>query len=168
MHERDIFDKIFRRYYRQLYVFAYRIVGNEEESCDLVHDSFEELWSSFHETDENAVKAFLYTCLRRKCIDCLRHRQAQQRYVRLTTAVTSQWGGYLDVSISELEAREKQIGDCIELLRPPTKEIFTLCYVERKKYAEAAEILGISVSTVKKHIVRALKFFRERREYVEQ
>ena len=168
MHKRDVFDRIFRLYYRQLYVFAYRIVGNEEESCDLVHDCFEEFWSNFHETDEDAVKAFLYTCLRRKCIDHLRHKQAQQRYLRLTAAITSQWGGYLDVSVSELEAREKQIGECIDMLQPPTKEIFILCYVEHKKYAEAAEKLGISVSTIKKHIVRALRFFRERRENMEQ
>ena len=168
MHKKDVFDRVFRQNYCHLYVFAYRIVGNEEESCDLVHDCFEELWNNFHETDENVIKAFLYTCLRRKCIDTLRHRQAQQRYIRLTAAVTNQWGGYYDVSISELEARERQISECINMLQPPTKEIFVLCYVEHKKYAEAAEILGLSVSTIKKHIVRALRFFRERRENAEQ
>lgn len=163
MLKRDIFDKIFRHYYRQLYVFAYRIVGNEEESCDLVHDCFEDLWSHFHETNEKAIKAFLYTCLRRKCIDALRHRQAQQRYLRLAAVVTNMWEDS-NVNITELEKRERLVTECIGQLQSPTKEIFVLCYVEHKKYAEAADMLGISVSTIKKHIVRALRLFRERRE----
>ena len=168
MHKREIFDNVFRSYYQPLYIFAYRIVGNEEECRDLVHDCFEELWSNFKETNDKSIKTFLYKCLRRKCIDRLRRKQAQQRYIRLTSAITSQWVGEDDANISKLEEREKQLSESIELLQPPTKEIFRLCYVEHKKYAEAAEILGISVSTIKKHVVRALRFFRERREKTQQ
>jgi len=166
MQEKERFDRIFRQYYRQLYVFANRIVVDEEESCDLVHDCFEELWIHLNETEEHSVRQFLYTCLKRKCIDRLRHRKAGQRYIMLTTAITSKWD--TDENLENLERRERQIEECIRALKSPTREIFTLCYVERKKYAETADILGISVSTVKKHIVRALKYFRERRENAER
>ncbi|MBO5205045.1 MAG: RNA polymerase sigma-70 factor [Prevotella sp.] len=162
MQNKETFDRIFRQYYRQLYVFANRIVADDEESCDLVHDCFEELWIHINDTDEQSARQFLYTCLRRKCIDHLRHKEAGQRYIMLTATVTSKWDTEAD--IEQMEQREQQIKECIEALKPPTREIFTLCYVEHKKYAEAAELLGVSVSTIKKHIVRALKYFRERRK----
>jgi len=41
------------------------------------------------------------------------------------------------------------------------------CYVERKKYKEVGQDRGISVSTVKKHIVRALRIMRESRHIAE-
>lgn len=162
MQKEESFDNIFRQYYRQLYIFANRIVADDAESCDLVHDCFEELWIHFNDMKECSVRQFLYTCLRRKCIDHLRHKQAGQRYITLTKVITSAWD--TDESIETLERREQQIRESIEQLKSPTREIFTLCYVEHKKYAEAADMLGISISTVKKHIVRALKYFRDRRE----
>lgn len=165
MQKKETFDRIFRQYYRQLYIFANRIVADDDDSCDLVHDCFEELWIHLNDTDERAVSQFLYTCLKRKCIDYLRHKKASQRYIILTRAITSLWD--TTENIDNLEKREQKIKECIESLKSPTKEIFQLCYVEHKKYAEAAEILEVSVSTIKKHIVRALKYFRERREEIE-
>lgn len=49
------------------------------------------------------------------------------------------------------------------MLPETTRTIFSLCFVEHMKYAEAAEQLHVSLSTIKKHIVRALKLIRESR-----
>ena len=45
-------------------------------------------------------------------------------------------------------------------LTPPTDQILEMCYLRRMKYSEAAEALGISPNTVKKHISKALKILR--------
>ena len=65
--------------------------------------------------------------------------------------------------ILEMEEREAIIKKTIEMLPDTTRTIFILCFVEHKKYAEAAEVLHVSLSTIKKHIVRALKLIRESR-----
>ena len=42
-----------------------------------------------------------------------------------------------------------------------TRRVLDLCYFQGKKYAEAAEVLGISANTVHKHISKAMAFLRE-------
>lgn len=46
-------------------------------------------------------------------------------------------------------------------LTPPTDQILDMCYLQHMKYAEVAEALHTSTSTVKKHITKALKTLRE-------
>ena len=46
-------------------------------------------------------------------------------------------------------------------LPEPTCTVLRLCYYEHKTYREAAEQLGISPDTVKKHISKALRTLRE-------
>lgn len=52
--------------------------------------------------------------------------------------------------------------DTLEELTPRTQQIVRLCYVERKKYREVAMELGISESAVKKHIMQALSYMRQK------
>jgi RNA polymerase sigma-70 factor (ECF subfamily) len=42
-------------------------------------------------------------------------------------------------------------------LSPQSREVFRLCRQEYKTYDEAAEILGISRSAVKKHMIKSMK-----------
>ena len=49
----------------------------------------------------------------------------------------------------------------MEKLTPHTRHILEECYIQRKKYQEVAEELNISVSAVRKHIVKALQVIRE-------
>lgn len=49
----------------------------------------------------------------------------------------------------------------IGTLTPQTRHILEACYFQDKRYADVAEELDISTSTVKKHIVQALKVLRK-------
>lgn len=66
--------------------------------------------------------------------------------------------------IREMKEREEKIKQVLDSLQPVTLAIFTRCFVQHMKYAEAAADLQVSVATVKKHIVRALKQIRDLRE----
>lgn len=50
----------------------------------------------------------------------------------------------------------------MECLTPRTREILEAHYLQGKTYSEVAIELGISDSAVKKHVMHALKFFREK------
>jgi RNA polymerase sigma-70 factor (ECF subfamily) len=50
----------------------------------------------------------------------------------------------------------------IEQLPPQCKMVFTLSRVEQLTYAEIAEQMNISAKTVENHMVRALRFLREK------
>ncbi len=162
MNSQEEFNDIFKRYYTPLFIFAKRFVVDDDDCHDLVNDVFENVWLHFGELHFEAIKSYLYTNLRNKCIDFLRHKQAAQRYCDFTLIISDRYDSI--ERIIEMENRESQIKDVLNRLPDTTKYIFTLCFVEHMKYAEAAAQLNISISTVKKHIVRALKLIRQMRE----
>lgn len=54
-----------------------------------------------------------------------------------------------------------RVEDVAEGLGEPARSIVRLCYYEHLTRRQAAERLGISYDTVKKHIAKALKLLRE-------
>ena len=50
-------------------------------------------------------------------------------------------------------------------LKEPTCTILRLCYFDHFTYQQAADSLGISPNTVKKHISKALAILRERMKH---
>lgn len=66
------------------------------------------------------------------------------------------------MEILEHEEQVVQILDLMKCLTPRTREILEAHYLQGKTYSEVAIELGISDSAVKKHVMQALKFFREK------
>ena len=84
----------------------------------------------------------------------------EDKYIRLFSIITEHL--VTQEQIEEAYRRETVIEQVLQSLPPPTQEIFIQCYVERRKYQEVADNLGVSTSTIKKHIIRALKIIRGR------
>lgn len=162
MEEKKEFDELFRQYYQELYFFAMQFLHNEEDSRDVVSDAFEDVWVNFASLQRKTVRYYLYKDVRNKCIDLLRRISTRQQYAALYKKVTSIY--VRDNDMVEAEEREQKVKQVLDSLKSPTREIFTACYVEQKKYAEVAETMGISTETVKKHVMRALKFIKEKRQ----
>lgn len=157
--EKSEFDSVFREFYSQLYFFARQYVDDDEACRDIVSGAFERLWQNFSKVERVSVKSFLYIAVRNLCVDHARHVSRHREYARYVAAMSR----YATDASSLLEREELQrrVNRKIGELKPPTRDIFVACYVERKKYKEVAEQMGISVSTVKKHIVKALKAMRQ-------
>lgn len=159
MKDKCEFDDIFRLHYKSLFFFARQMVHDEEECSDIVLTAFEDFWDRFSDIHPSAVKMFLYKNVRNKCIDYLRHQQRHLQYIDFCLNMTKDYAE--DKDIVEMEQRQKQIDATINQLQPPTRDIFLACYVELKKYKDVAAERGISVATVRKHIVKALRIIRE-------
>ncbi len=159
MEDKREFDQLFLQYYEELYFFAMQILHDEEDSRDVVSDAFEEVWIHFASIEYKAARYYLYKNVRNKCIDLLRKKKTRQQYAALYHKVTSI---YTD-NLLEVKEREEYILYVLNSLPSPTKEIFVGCYLDRYKYAEVAQRMGISIDTVKKHIVKALKMIKEQR-----
>ena len=50
----------------------------------------------------------------------------------------------------------------IENMPKQTAVVFKKCFIERKKYQEAGDELGISINTVRWHITKAISILREK------
>lgn len=155
----DIFNYLFTQHYPELLRFAERLVHDREEGCDIVSAAFEELWCNIDNLNCDYLRAYLYNVVRNKSINYLRRVGARQRYIEMCIILTDSYT--TRDSLAEEDERKHRIRQMLSLLKPPTLEIFRLCYLEQKQYKETADILGISIATVKKHMVRALKIIRE-------
>ncbi len=152
----DVFDRIYKDYYLRLFYFAFNMLRDTDICKDILEDAFLTLWNHLDDVGEGAVKSYLFSSVRNKVIDTLRHDERHRNY---TQEYIHQASVYYTDYTEELK-KDRLVEEMIAQLRPPTDLILKMCYLERMKYQEVAHALGISQDTVKKHISKALKILR--------
>ena len=150
------FEIIYNTYYSRLYYYTFQFITDEENSKDIVNDVFEKIWIQRHELKLETLSSYLYTLVRNRCLDYLRHKKVEQQYADLYDLISQK-----EFDDSELyEYRMSRIEKIIEKLGEPTKGIFIQCYFQNKKYAEVAQEYHISSSGIKKHVMKVLRLIR--------
>lgn len=150
------FEEIYTGHYTRLYYYALHIVNDESVAKDILNDVFAALWKNIATIRSEQINAYLLTSVRNRSVDHLRHQIMQDQY-------SAEYLHTAEVFYDEYsDEKDRIVEEMLAQLSPPTDEILEMCYLKRMKYAEVAEKLDISTSTVKKHIVKALKILRER------
>lgn len=148
------FSDLYLTYYSKLVRFAKEFVQQEEDAENITQDVFADLWEKrdFITHIEN-MNAYLFRLVRNRCVDYLRHKVFEQRYVES-----------LQLSCEEdaIEDHDTEIliRAAINSLPKRCRDIFLLSRVEGLKYREISEHLGISVNTVECQMGIALKKLR--------
>ena len=155
------FERLFRDNYGKAYYLALRILHDDEASKDVVADAFELVWRRLQDSDVDKLSSYLLTTVKNVCLDYIRKQNIRKRYVQASVQAV----GKQSFNPEEVDLHEEKIQTIIrslDELTPRTQQIVTMCYVQRKKYREVAEELGISESAVKKHIMQALSYMRQK------
>lgn len=161
MHKDKVshFEEIFHQTSGQLYGFINGMVRNHNLVQDFMQQCYLKLWERFDETDlEKEVLPLLYTYARNLVIDHLRKQTREQLvgdYAVLENEATAQ--NSVQDYITEKE-HEKGLHDAINKMPARRKEVFSLIKIQGMSYQEVSLQLGISVSTVEKHMHEAYKF----------
>jgi RNA polymerase sigma-70 factor (ECF subfamily) len=163
---RERFDGIYIAYFRPLCRFAATYVLSPQSAENIVQNVFVFLWEN-HNTLQihTSISSYLYTLVKNKCIDHLRHQKTAQEY-RSEQALKLSALEQLDTGLISGEDIEKTVQQAIDKLPSRCREIFILNRVEGKKYREIAEILDISVNTVENQMGIALKKLRKDLEHL--
>lgn len=155
------FEQLFRNNYGKAYYLALRILHDDEASKDVVADAFELVWRRLQDSDVDKLSSYLLTAVKNVCLDYIRKQNIRNRYIQASVQAV----GKLSFNPEEVDLHEEKIQTImrsLDELTPRTQQIVTMCYVQRKKYREVAEELGISESAVKKHIMQALSYMRQK------
>lgn len=156
MAKRD-FDNFYRTTYAAFFYYALHLLNDEEQSRDVVGEAMTELWTHADQWALADWKRNLYRFIHSRCIDLIRRRITHQRYADFLQNVT-------DLEISDPTAHDDRVERLMALMdQLPEKTRFVMeqCFVERHRYQEVADQMGISATGVKKHVVKGLKFLRE-------
>lgn len=154
--KRKEFDSIFRTEYPRMLRLAVSILDDEELGHDIVSDVFLSLWDCYGTVDACRMRSYLLVSVKNRCISHLRKEariaEYNEDYLRICDELYS--------DEDDMEKIDSLVETMMEYLGEPTRSILTDCYIKRMKYAEVAQKRGISMSTVKKHIMKALKTLR--------
>ena len=156
----DAYELLYHYYYKILMLYVLQFIKQEDVAKDIVQDLFISVWEQNLNFDSiQALKTFLYNSARNRSLNHLKHMQVEEKYVRLMK-------GKADESVDmylEIEKQEiyRQIFTVIDELPTRCKEIFEM-HLMGKKNSEIAELLHLSIGTVKTQKKRALKQLRKK------
>ncbi|MEA4809299.1 RNA polymerase sigma-70 factor [Macellibacteroides fermentans] len=166
---KENFDSIYINNFSRLFLFAKEYVLFDEEAENIVQDIFLMLWEKREALRVDvSLTAYLFTLVKNKCIDFLRHQMVEQMY---SENVKNEYNEELNVKLFALESFdhnfsseediETLLKNAIDKLPERCRLIFIKSRIEGKKYKEIAEELNLSVNTVEGQISIALKKLRE-------
>lgn len=148
------YNKLFVRYYNRLCCYVYRVLENKEDTEDVVQELFLTSWSNRKKivTGEN-VSGYLYTMARNQALNYIR---TQTNY-KTTLENREEQLPYYEENTLEAEEFRMTLYDCINRLPDRCKEALLLHRVKGMKQKEMADMLSISVKTIKNQIWASLQ-----------
>ena len=157
MTDKSKLEKLFRQHYRQMYRLATMLLHDDAESKDVVHDIFAHLLRESQDLREETAEHYLLTSVRNRCLNVIRSRQIQERVEHLYLLD-------LDTTITPTERLEEELEALykgIDQLEPPVcRDIIMQHFRDGITFKEIANRLGVSETTVYKHLRRALNQLR--------
>lgn len=158
--EVEAFEKIYHLYSPRIYGKLLKLLKSVPQTEEILQDVFLKIWEHRASIDpEKSFRAFLFKIAENKVYDffrkAARHKEFEKEIITLATA------NYR--VIEDLKADDEKttlLENAINVLPPQRQQVFRLCKLEGKSYKEVSDLLGISVSTISDHIVKATKSIR--------
>ena len=139
-----VFDDAVRTHYVRLSRFAFRLVKSWEAAEDAVQEA---LWKSWRRRESITAQdplPYLYQAVRKECLMILRK---QRPSVDPETVVLHAPGPSADAQAQDLEAA---VNHAIDALPERCRAVFTMSREQGLTYREIAQLLDISVKTVRR------------------
>lgn len=160
--DRTAFLEIYNRFQGLLYIYACKIIKDEEDAEDIVQEVFLYLWDKRSTIIlKSSISSYLYSAVRFKFFNLLDRKKIRTDY-KISFQQFLDQGEY----VTDNYIREKEFSQLIEkeiaALPDKMREIFELSRKHHLSRKEIATQLNLSEKTVKNQINNALKILRGR------
>jgi RNA polymerase sigma-70 factor (ECF subfamily) len=151
------FEALYLRYIKKLSHFCIRLLRNEFKAEDIAHDVFLQVLETHHSINpEKSFSGYLYTIAKNLILYDSRKSDIHRRFVQHTIMNESDTTNQTEDQVIDNDY-EQLLNEMIDGLSPQQKEVLRLSRIEGLTYKEIAELLHISLPTVKLHASLALK-----------
>nr|WP_299073172.1 RNA polymerase sigma-70 factor [uncultured Allomuricauda sp.] len=157
------YEYLFDHYYDWLCNYIFKLSGNRNLSKDIVQDVMVRIWEKRNQINiKSSIKSYLFKSCHNQFLMHVRREKKQPDLldkIRWDTIYNSYFEKQED-DVYPKTARLK-LDELLDKLPPKCKEIFIMHKLERRKYREIAEDMGISIKTVENQMSKALRIIRE-------
>jgi RNA polymerase sigma-70 factor (ECF subfamily) len=152
------FEELYRAHYQRVYALTLRMTCDTERAEELTQDVFVRVWQNLATfRGESALSTWIHTVAVRTTLQHLRSEHRREARILSTD----------DVSRYAAEARRAMPDTRVDLERAMARlpqgarTVLLLVDVEGYPYDDAAELLGVTVGTVKSQLHRARRLMME-------
>ena len=150
-HDNKWLGILLPRYTVLLLGVCMKYLKNEEDAKDCVQQIFIKVINELHKYKVDYFKSWIYMIAKNHCLMKLRERgkfnaELSEKMVSIPDEADEK------ISLMEKDVLLNKMMNAIEQLNAEQKECVSLFYLQKKSYAEIAEITGFTMLQVKSHI----------------
>lgn len=153
---------VYSQHYDELLRKACILLHDTEDARDAVSEVMARLMTADILPEGDKLLTYVRNSVRYECLNRLKRMKVQERMRRaLPLDDREEWTMGEELEAEEEQYRQYQLFVDKELT-PQTRRVFLMRYGQRLKYREIAELVGISESTVYKHLSQAIVKLKNR------
>lgn len=164
-----VFDNEFMPHIDSMYNFAYRLTFDEDDSKDLVQETYLKAYRFIESFQEGTnAKAWLFRILKNSFINDFRKKSKEPSKIDYQEVESYYNSDDIDKSITpdlRVDVLNNMMGDevsnALNSLDIDFRTVIILCDLEGFKYDEMAKILDIPIGTVRSRLHRARNLLKE-------
>jgi RNA polymerase sigma-70 factor, ECF subfamily len=159
------YDELVRVYHASIFHVAYRMLGDSGDASDVVQEIFLKVFRNINGfKGESSLKTWIFRIAFSEILNRLRWWKRRHRHATVSLDEDQNGNGYgyqLSDStpgpeqILQSKEQEQAIQQALKKLSSDHRSIIILRDIEGFSYGEIAEVLGVSIGTVKSRLARA-------------
>jgi len=149
-------DALIARYHSPLNHLVRRYVGSGDAADDVLQDVFVRIWRTRHTLVlHGSLRSYLYAAARNAAVNAVTSETARRRREALVSESDALAVEPIADAVEQAEL-EIAVRRALDDLPERCREVFLLCRQHGLSYPEVASALGVSLSTVKTQMGRAM------------
>ncbi len=159
--DNDSFAQLYDLYSPRMFGFLLKLTKKEETAREILQEVFIRLWEKREILDpDRSFRSYLFRIAENCVVDFFRKAAQDKKLGKHLMDLASERYLHVEENIYERE-KNAILNQAINLLPPQRKRVFELCKVEGKSYKEVSLMMGISVSTISDHLLKATRAIRQ-------
>jgi RNA polymerase sigma-70 factor (family 1) len=155
--DKKSFDLIYERYWKRMFLYAYKIFEDQLVCEDLVQEVFVRLWERSQQERIQHLESYLIKATKYQVMNAIRNMKRTLPYEDILPNFPSDERVEL---VYEAQEASLYIDSSIKSLPERCQEVFVMSRREELSNREIAQRLNISVRTVESQLHKALKIIR--------
>ncbi len=161
--DRAAFAQLYRMHYERVFRYCCRRLFNRHTAEDVTSTVFFRVMNkiSTFEGNSDGFRNWLYRIATNAVNDYLKTARRRAETIRNAAQEHGRGHAFATESDKELQKKNLAVKQAILGLKPKYQTVITLCFFEKMKLIEIAEILGQNPATIRTQLARALSKLRK-------